>query len=497
MTAFDCGPLSQAILADDLSQVKRILNNSTSAMEEQDVFGRSPLHFAGARPRILKSLLEAANADQLNAVCLHGQSPLNYAIILSKALCCSTNPEQRCSRCNCADCVIALLNAECAVWNATFTLLSHGTIRCRNRIIRHGKQRRKSLKKMAIDSIADDLAKDILQSRGVLDYHAIQVELMLQGQGISIPRALGTGSDERGGRRSERSFYATKWSPTDAECFYRVGFTDTDPQPPHELPIWSFLLGLDHFRWLIDHGVDLSRKLTRHSNVICNAHYVLARVAMRFEDEDALSESEECAFAEILRRSHNIGIADSCRCDCSPGGCTPQISMLKEFAERHSGNTFEKFDRHLEIQDRLWGLEDHMKAMRFLTFDALGLHHTCCDLWWNLSNTDEDEVEEEDEPFMLDLFDELISEFEGHIRSIPEGESYLSFWRSYWKVRIEEVQKSLDARALSKYEIQKARDLGVVWDTVPQTQPQRGFKTRQELWDDWFLELDKIKSSCT
>ncbi|ETS87124.1 hypothetical protein PFICI_00952 [Pestalotiopsis fici W106-1] len=399
MTAFGCGPLTQATLADNLSEVQRILENNARALEERDLYGRSPLHFAGARPKILRYLLKVANIDQLNAILSEGALDAIVRIAI------------------------------------TFKVKKFWTSFC------------------------------------------YEIEGYMYPAPWKQEKATPV--------HTQMNFGAL--SPRDANYSYRIGFIDTDPQPPQDLPIWRHALRLDYLLWLIDHGVDMSRRLKRQSNEICNAHCILANVGQYLHrwETGYPNGSERSDIEKLLRRCNEANIADSCRCPCSPGGCTPQTSMLKSFANYPSSKDYLllEFQPYIEMFDRPWSLEDHMRAIRFFTFDALELTHSCCDQNWDLS--DIDEAEEEEDSFMLGLFDELVLEFEDHFRSIPEGHSYLGFWMSIWKVRIEEVWKILDARALTKEEIEGAINLGVVWDHSPRRKVQRGP-------DIWFSKLDEI-----
>ncbi|RYP22652.1 hypothetical protein DL765_001502 [Monosporascus sp. GIB2] len=67
--AFGCGPLSLAVLANDVEQIKDILANYPSTIQgEKNLLGQTPLHIAAGKPECLQLLLQIADENLLNSV---------------------------------------------------------------------------------------------------------------------------------------------------------------------------------------------------------------------------------------------------------------------------------------------------------------------------------------------------------------------------------------------------------------------------------------------
>ncbi|KXH29764.1 hypothetical protein CSIM01_05530 [Colletotrichum simmondsii] len=99
VTAFECGPLSMAIVNNDSDEVDRILKRFPDSIAELDLYGRSPLHLAAAKPEILKRLVKAADLITLNQRDSTGTNALETAMVLS-SLYCVNGTEYQTSCCN-------------------------------------------------------------------------------------------------------------------------------------------------------------------------------------------------------------------------------------------------------------------------------------------------------------------------------------------------------------------------------------------------------------
>ncbi|RYP06294.1 hypothetical protein DL765_009565 [Monosporascus sp. GIB2] len=245
-------------------------------------------------------------------------------------------------------------------------------------------------------------------------------------------------------------------------------------------------------------------------------------------------------------------IADPCRCKCSPGGCTPLTSLLKGAV-----NTI-GFKRELErfredtvaddtdfpeesiaedigspedsvVQDSDWSVDSiagvagalswlitgfteylmlfggnlkvrhHTAALRYLTFTALGIRHSCCHPYY--VKMFKDEVED-GQAYELALLEELLCEFEGELiailqdadRGIPD---LTGFWKRTWVRRMREVLDHLEGSDLTDDERRRAEEIGVVWDKVGPKPPRAiGNPYRRNTLDHWLYELEKVEAEC-
>ncbi|RYP68436.1 hypothetical protein DL771_006700 [Monosporascus sp. 5C6A] len=96
--ACDCGPLSMAVIRNDVDEVTRILSRFPGSLAELDVYGQSPFHLAAAKPRILTLLVKAADLSQLDQYDIAGVSVVEAAMLLSSTQCINGRSSNRCRR---------------------------------------------------------------------------------------------------------------------------------------------------------------------------------------------------------------------------------------------------------------------------------------------------------------------------------------------------------------------------------------------------------------
>ena len=102
----DCGPLTLAIVANDVGQVKHILERHPAIIQdERNILGQTPLHAAVVYPECLQLQLQYADDGLLNATDQEGFSPVHYALKLSVPNCYVQNGTMSCD-CDCP-CAIA------------------------------------------------------------------------------------------------------------------------------------------------------------------------------------------------------------------------------------------------------------------------------------------------------------------------------------------------------------------------------------------------------
>jgi len=104
------------------------------------------------------------------------------------------------------------------------------------------------------------------------------------------------------------------------------------------------------------------------------------------------------------------------------------------------------------------------EMIRFMTFDRLGIKHTCCQTDWGfiIRLQDEEEMKEirEEESFRLQLLEDLVDEFK--TRYSESREPLMDFFKGYWEERMKQVQSELEP--VNEEEIRKIEAIGVVLD---------------------------------
>ncbi|RYP45967.1 hypothetical protein DL768_007749 [Monosporascus sp. mg162] len=609
--AYGCGPLSLAILSNNLEQVEHLVRNHPATLAERDLFGHTPLHLAADKPSCLRLLVEAADARLLNQVDRpdeFGKSALETAVFLSGLRCRERTDRRMCRRCRCAECAVILLKADCALpvsahLQGVFRLASK---RCKLRYARHLKDRRDRLNQLALDNLpATEVERLGLVSERVLDSLASRVIQLLQDRGVCIPEALAVA------RNGPSSVYQALCCPWDAELFFRVGFHDTDSwcnADAAELEnIPNLVQGLPYLHWLAKHGaISCQLKSFESPKGIFTAHYTFWRIGENLESSsfywswDVFHDPLPLPFAARRAWFHELNaavlpanIADACRCKCSPEGCNPLTSLLKgalrgnsfgyeprpspedsvaedtessehsvaevtessehsvaEVTESSEHSVAEVTDssehsvaevtdssEHSVAEDtdfpdhniagvtgppseliteftlylaRFWGhleVRHHIAALRYLTYTALGIPHSCCnpydcgEIFRESFAKDVEEVEDE-HAYELGLLEELLGEFKEELIAILQDPDrgitdLIGFWKRTWVGRIKEVLDRLKRSDLTDDERRGAEEIGVVWDKMgPEPPKVIGNPYRRTTLDHWMYELEKIEAEC-
>ena len=176
------------------------------------------------------------------------------------------------------------------------------------------------------------------------------------------------------------------------------------------------------------------------------------------ENDNKLLKLDEKVFMDIVGDESQ----DACNCACLFTGCRTISMLLKSMTIQAR-----YFHRHLVLP--LWFLPKHImvrnlatllepnesiyssisaEIIRFMTFEELGLRHTCC--WWQFDHEpafeqfyelDPEEIlelREEDHDLLVKL-EELLVEFEA--KKVELGVSTADFLEGYWRTRMDEVLK--------------------------------------------------------
>ncbi|KAK8063199.1 hypothetical protein PG996_007851 [Apiospora saccharicola] len=269
-------------------------------------------------------------------------------------------------------------------------------------------------------------------------------------------------------------------TPDDATVFYEMGFRDIsvcDNNGRTPLLAATGRQNLLYVAWLLGHGADLFSALTitipsinrlvTHARGTKPVHHVAqcARVARHYRRTlDGVSIT--------IGHISDADVVDECSCGCSSHGCDSASILFREldgpFSFRELGGPL----RHRSLTRilRCCGTFRNTKwmesATRALTFDALGLTHTCCEYLGDTGFTTRYEIEESDD---LDLLESLIDDFHARLEEISvagslQVEAYLDFLDSYWFDRIQAELEKKHQNRTSDQEKQDTIELGVQWE---------------------------------
>ncbi|KAF4961418.1 hypothetical protein FGADI_272 [Fusarium gaditjirri] len=232
--------------------------------------------------------------------------------------------------------------------------------------------------------------------------------------------------------------------------------------------------------WMMDHGADIAAVVPAGfvPGVVHNAtwaHYLMAALGKVVGQTHLISVELPDKVAEVAASQY---VVDECKCRCSTQGCTPLVKFLEglywhgipqipSIRKTHAFRISEVLDSLLPgcKDDRVTYGWIYRATVRYITFCALGLRHTCCELANKGSTTipDEEEIREiyEEDAVQVQMLEELFSDFEKEFETYPDLADFLM---DVWVPKMEHVCTSLNSRELTSEEIRSAEGVGVIWE---------------------------------
>ncbi|RYP43503.1 hypothetical protein DL768_009891 [Monosporascus sp. mg162] len=145
-------------------------------------------------------------------------------------------------------------------------------------------------------------------------------------------------------------------------------------------------------------------------------------------------------------------------------------------------------------------MQHHKDLIRFTTFKALKIQHTCCKPFpggFRRPSYDVEEIQEieEEQAALLEILEGLVKEFEEKVLDILEQETTETlaalgeFWTGYWCHRMEEVLDDLNSATISDEERFAAERIGVRWDDGPDYESDEEEKRDIKYW---YRRMDEI-----
>ncbi|KAK6854733.1 hypothetical protein PG995_009826 [Apiospora arundinis] len=486
---YETGCLSRAILSRDVQQVAYILDKHPSAIEETTIMGQTPFHLAASSPECLSLLLGAGETSLVDKRDLYRKTPLQWAMELSVEVC-KNDPLDLytlCHGCNCAECLIMLLEAGCTLSTESvlWTAVAWSTFRSTLEFAKHLKVRRETLKQLALEHLTPEQSSELgLYRPSVLDGKSLQAVEILESMKVPIRpnpaiRFDTDMADYYGA--TEESVYQILDDPYVAELFFQEGFRDLEECSDEGwLPLQSW--NPRYINWLLEHGANINAPM---QNLIYNgkkqrihpipvANTVAANVGRNYR---RLMPAEMHAFQCILSVILTCRDIDRCHCACSDHGCSPFLHFLKTYfsKKKELPAIRSEFLRFLYRFGHLLGGDDVRCAIRFLTFQVTILSHTCCHHTWLSSSFEVDltseeaaevhELETADLRRFENLVAELIEDFDKTVLGMPTTREILvDFFDNHWAKRVAlALEEDVDNTVRFSVQKREAERLGVVW----------------------------------
>jgi hypothetical protein len=479
-----------------VGETERIIDAEPSLCFEKNAFDMTPIHLAANWPDGLKKLLNRSGGLQRVAVSSVGfPTPLICSSSQNSSFCREGGNPTFCSNCACFECTEIILRYDCSLrvedLRKAMYLASHRT---KLKLFEHLKNRRIRLQYFALEKLSPEDCKLLGLSPGQIpDARANEIVRKLQQKGWKIPEPLQIGTEKAPRPTMEPSYWGSVYHLIDctatADMLLALGFKDFDSMDTKGRTPLSTASSVEYALWLIDHGANVVSPLgnigskLNQTAVHTFAHqfgYYLSGSWGGRGSWGKLAGEARAARKRLVDLTCNMDAPDNCRCACSPQGCTPFTGILKSALE--AGYAYSPISRRARLTKLqkdfnrttqalpldVFGLPKiPLASLRFLTFEALGVRHTCCYCDCELRQSspfgnayDDEDLQElrEEDSSLVEILEELMQEFE--TRYYTSDENLLQFVERYWTHR-EEVLEDMDGCKLSDEQKRKLEEIGV------------------------------------
>ncbi|KAF5603192.1 uncharacterized protein FSUBG_7416 [Fusarium subglutinans] len=489
-------PLSIAVLREDEDDVRFLIKKYPSFRMEVNYCGQSPVHVAVlvGNLDILSLVIKDLNLEAINTRDSMQRYPIDYAVshLLGKP---KANDQKSCVSCTMVE---LLLDSKAVLYESSLEKgLWNACTRTKTAILQHLAQRRKELEQLAVSNLPATEVQDLGLCRGwILDRNTFKVQCCLKAQSCSVPSYLKARCDKQPAVSQEtpKSVYTYILDRETAEYAFSLGFDretafiDTFRRITRDVIKrgsrgWPSPWYID---WILDGGGDLASTVPLDFvpgvvNLATWAHYLMSALGYkaryypyRLYDNVLPQSVTKVTFSEVL--------GDDCQCHCSVQGCTPLIKFLEGLGcRRRFPRTWFTLTEAIRsfvasIQALIAGEHTEQSWMpravlRYATFSALGLRHTCCKhahggLCSSMDSDEIDEIHEEDSATLQQLED-LVAHFGNGYGSMTTLDVFL---KDVWLLKMKEVYEEMASYQITEEELKKAEDCGVklaVTDSKP------------------------------
>lgn len=501
--AFGCGPLSLAALEGNLKKMSLLLNKYRDTINELNLLKQTPLHLAVGYPSCVALLLRESGSKLINLPDIGGNRPMDYALF-----CClygiqaGENQYHGGGLESRGDTSLnILLDAGCMVtktesWPRDSYYINRFILcdNCLRAVSVHLVGRREGLKRLAANNLPCMQATALgVFSPYILDSNATRVIQALDQYGISVPEGLQVhGSDRGKGRNGLTSEYHRRSGPLPSSGdgplsfpdLWSLGFRDVDiPDMDGVTPLISWYdqddfcmedRDADRCSWLIEKGADLWKLAP--DGVSTTGHELYYNIARSFSAPNPGEGHSTTHVLNLTQKLSHRDPRDNCRCACSPGGCTPFVRFLQALFY-NSKPYIDSASRIIE--ELITGMKrthtsltkvQMRSAVRYATFEMLGIRHTCChprfqNFHLHRQNEELEELRQED-CFLVACLEDLIADFEVELELMVQ-ERYVnkrvSFWHGCWLPRIQQVLESIHSTEIEEPDRVAAEEIGLIW----------------------------------
>ncbi|KAI9678988.1 MAG: hypothetical protein M1822_007414 [Bathelium mastoideum] len=455
---FDGGHLFSAIADKDVRTLEQLLIRKPSIIHEKDNKGHTAIHASVNWVHGMIVLFEHGGKSLINEPDMYDFIPLSYAIHMRSVEVARLLMDNGSSLSSPAwvneGPFWCLHHVDEAIFHADESLLD--SVLDALILRRHGLA---ELAKRFIPVI--DLHENLVPLNGLPDRTAHAIQDILLKDGVELHKGFVVAS-------FDTSIYDFEYLlPRDAHKAFEAGFRDIDSARNDGMS--SFMcqcLFRNHLMvdWLLSKGANLERRVPDYGCMkSLTAMHLFARLITEASPEDILEQSwlpvlrDEWegvpTFLDGARRALLSQSCDGCRCACSANGCLPRTNIFNNIAsdnrrlEGSEGPRLQVLGEWIEnTLDATEGLRTEVieDLVRALTFDKLGMRHTCCHpafhpyLWQvkyrnPLSDGEIEEIQDEEWA--------LVKELESVVRDTSTTYSgfrapIFEFLEQYWKQRM-------------------------------------------------------------
>lgn len=360
-----------------------------------------------------------------------------------------------------------------------------------------------------------------------LDGPATNICIALAAHGIEVPIELRFATDSQGSTAHYQTWLArmSRDFIKIMDSIYEIGFHDVDlPNQYGITPLMAFSpstaaaapMLIKCVAWLMSKGAIVERRMPASNAKV--AHFLTSQVInIHFMEIGGELDNFDRDYRNWTRGITELADAcffvspaqDCCICACSSGGCTTLSVALRfivletsKWRSEIQHDHLRKLILSLSVWQDSW--PDLSRAIvKILTFDALGLTHTCCteidqfEVVWvpYLAQGGRDETEIgrilDDQYLLLKDFEELMKEMESKLDELdlPLEE----FLDGYWYDRVIEYLSRRDH--YDEEHVTETRRMGIFLEAEELCIPDRvslQFRSRvQDLQDDLLLDEPK------
>ncbi|KAI8626019.1 hypothetical protein F5Y19DRAFT_448661 [Xylariaceae sp. FL1651] len=511
VSEYSFGPLGLALHNRDARWLRHIISSNPQSLTELGVFNLGCLALALKWPRGLRLLIDAFRETRQTAE--HGRVIANAhdqvvamfnTIELEESHSRPLNTDS-CGHYPCMEILQPLLELglqsryardECGSTESQLT----ADWNCNNAkrlIVNCLRVQRESLKRRAIDYLTLDEIREAhlcqLLTDDPLDSQAGDVTALLEKRGFHVPE------NEWVPKNGDTVFMTFAYKdPVAWDLLWEVGFRGISENTLVNSLGYYHPVIFTVITWHLSHGVDINSSVRGTWTV---AHTLAAYLRLWSVTPSLSHHKFLPSISELIGLLASCRDADGCECWCTSSfsnGCIPITLMLRSRTLGEYSHWYHTqppaFLDHLAISS-----EASLRIIRILTFQRLGLRHTCCVRWGRRLYGDLDQPCDDEEVAEIHAEDDqLIKRLEALMKEFENeyGQAKCTlreFIRDYWTKRMTAVMRELEGANLSEAELNEGRRIGIQWADKDASDSSSGSSSSiaRDTFEYWERILDK------